>query len=213
MKYIVMLTGCLALLLGCERDEPAELAGQVETGNTAGMMEQPADTFDEAAQIKKAKKAIQLFAGALQAEFGAAMQTDGPAVAIHVCNTEAKVIADRISAEQGLQLGRVSLKNRSPANAPKDWQTPVLLEFEKRHAEGENLAYISWSEVAGEGADREFRFMKPIPTHSLCLSCHGNNLAPDVRDILVQLYPDDLATGFSEGDIRGAFVVISKPEG
>jgi len=43
----------------------------------------------------------------------------------------------------------------------------------------------------------------------LCLQCHGmeEDLAPDVVEQLTKLYPDDTATGFSQGDLRGAFVV------
>jgi hypothetical protein len=44
-----------------------------------------------------------------------------------------------------------------------------------------------------------------------CLSCHGKkeDLDPEVLDQLNELYADDRATGFSEGDLRGAFVVRS----
>ena len=41
----------------------------------------------------------------------------------------------------------------------------------------------------------------------MCLQCHGQSIAPDVREKLSGLYPEDKATGYREGDIRGAFVV------
>ncbi len=48
----------------------------------------------------------------------------------------------------------------------------------------------------------------------LCLQCHGmeEDLAPDVIEQLTKLYPDDTATGFSQGDLRGAFVVRPLPQ-
>jgi hypothetical protein len=49
--------------------------------------------------------------------------------------------------------------------------------------------------------------MKAIPTGDVCLLCHGAQLAPGVSQVLTELYPEDKATGFSMGDIRGAFVV------
>ena len=52
--------------------------------------------------------------------------------------------------------------------------------------------------------------MKAIPTDSVCLGCHGTDLSPDVSRILADLYPVDRATGYSEGDIRGAFVTTRK---
>ena len=47
-------------------------------------------------------------------------------------------------------------------------------------------------------------------TGGLCLQCHGEAIAPPVAEKISALYPDDKATGFREGDIRGAFVVIRK---
>ena len=41
----------------------------------------------------------------------------------------------------------------------------------------------------------------------LCLTCHGAALSPDVEAALAESYPEDHATGYSAGDLRGAFVV------
>jgi hypothetical protein len=49
--------------------------------------------------------------------------------------------------------------------------------------------------------------MKAIPTGALCLQCHGLDIAPPVAEKIAELYPYDKATGYREGDIRGAFVV------
>ena len=49
--------------------------------------------------------------------------------------------------------------------------------------------------------------MKAIPTGGLCLQCHGTAIAPKLAEKLSELYPEDKATGYSEGEIRGAFVV------
>ena len=49
--------------------------------------------------------------------------------------------------------------------------------------------------------------MKAIPTGGVCLACHGENLAQGVQETITTLYPNDKATGFKSGDIRGAFVV------
>ena len=52
--------------------------------------------------------------------------------------------------------------------------------------------------------------MKAIPTGAVSLNCHGTSIAPDVSQALAGIYPEDRGTGFSEGDIRGAFVVTRK---
>jgi hypothetical protein len=66
---------------------------------------------------------------------------------------------------------------------------------------------MAWSEVAAIDGKQQFRFMKAIPTGALCLQCHGSNMSPEVSARLAELYPGDKATGYTEGDIRGAFVV------
>jgi hypothetical protein len=161
---------------------------------------------DTEAEISAAKTSIKQFAVALQTELKAAMQAGGPVAAIGVCNQKAIPITEQVSTEQGIKLTRVSLKNRNPDNAPNEWQTSVLESFEVRKAAGSDVGSIAWSETVTVDGKQEFRFMKAIPTAAVCLACHGTNLAPEVSRTLAELYPQDRATGFSEGDIRGAFV-------
>ena len=162
---------------------------------------------DEAAELDQAKKATAAFAGALKSELVSAMRSGGPIEAIDVCNTRAVLIGEEVSLEQGMTLTRVSLKNRNPDNAPNEWQAEVLESFEARKAAGEAPATLAWHEVADIGNGKELRFMKAIPTGAVCLACHGETLAPPVEEQLAKLYPEDKATGYSEGDLRGAFVV------
>lgn len=168
--------------------------------------------FDEAKEISQAKQATATFGTALKAELIAAMQDGGPVNAIDVCNTRATAMAGSISLEQGMDLSRVSMKNRNPDNAPQNWQLAVLESFEARKQSGEGAGSLTWHEVTDTETGREFRFMQAIPTAGLCLQCHGATLAPAVADKLAELYPADQATGYSEGDIRGAFVVTRKSD-
>lgn len=162
--------------------------------------------------LAQAKLATASFGKALKSELVAAMQSDGPVTAIEICNLEAPGIAEAVSLQHGLDIYRVSLKNRNPDNAPNDWQTRVLREFEERRTGGESPDNLAWSEIAEMEGAREFRFMKAIPTAAVCLACHGKSLATPVAERISELYPEDQATGFSEGDIRGAFVVVRKLE-
>ena len=153
------------------------------------------------------ERPVGQFAAALKGELGAAMQSGGPLAAIDVCHEKAPAIAATVSRDQGMMLSRVSDRNRNPGNAPRAWQAEVLAAFEQRKANGEAVDALEWQEVAETDSGREFRYMKAIPTAPLCLQCHGQAIAPPVADKLAELYPDDRATGFAEGDIRGAFVV------
>ncbi|MDX2428504.1 MAG: DUF3365 domain-containing protein [Xanthomonadales bacterium] len=163
------------------------------------------------AETDKAKAAIRELAVALKTELKGAMQAGGPVAAIGVCNTQAMPITQKVANEQGLLLSRVSLKNRNPANLPNEWQIAVLEDFEQQKAAGKDVSSLAWSETVEVDGKQEFRFMKAIPTDPVCLNCHGTDLSPDVSRILADLYPIDRATGYREGDIRGAFVATSEP--
>lgn len=182
------------------------LAGCSETATDPGQQPAVEDARVDT-QIAQAKTAIGTFAETLKSELTSAMREGGPLNAIEVCNTRAMDIRETVSAEHGLELSRVSLKNRNPQNAPVDWQRAVLESFDERRRAGADPSMLDWHEVAEVNGESEFRYMKAIPTGGLCLQCHGQNLAPEVSEALQTLYPEDKAVGFSAGDIRGAFVV------
>lgn len=169
--------------------------------------------FDEQAETDQAMAATAAFGKALKSELMAAMQSGGPVSAIAACNEQAPAIAQSVSQEKGLNISRVSLKNRNPENAPNEWQSRVLQSFEKRKNSGENPASLSWQEIVPSGDGMEFRFMKAIPTGGLCLQCHGQSITPPVAEKLAELYPQDKATGYQQGDLRGSFVVTKQIEG
>lgn len=172
----------------------------------AFLLAQPLTVFADA-NAEQAKAAVMAYGMALKSELVAAMESGGPVKAIEVCNVEAPAIAARVSEENELTVTRVSLRNRNPKAAPNEWQERVLLSFEERAAGGEDVNALAWSETAETQNGAEYRFMKAIPTGGVCLACHGETLAPEVSAELAERYPEDKATGYTLGDIRGAFVV------
>lgn len=158
-------------------------------------------------RVQESKVVVKNFMQQLKGELQAAMKAGGPVNAVQVCNSQAPVIADQLSAKQGWNVARTSLKTRNPSNAPDDWERQVLLEFEKRKAKGEDVKAMAYFEVQEQAGAKQLRFMKAIPTAAVCLKCHGDNIAPQVQSKIDSLYPEDKATGFKEGDIRGAFTI------
>lgn len=161
-------------------------------------------------QSAAAKDAIKTLAETLKGELQTAMQAGGPTAAIEVCNTRAMELTRQIGQEKHMQLARVSLKNRNPVNTPNHWQTKVLEDFERQLAQGDDVNTLAWSETAIVDGGRQYRFMKAIPTGGVCLACHGKQISPEISQVLAERYPDDKATGFEAGDIRGAFVVTQR---
>lgn len=119
--------------------------------------------------------------------------------AVLVCRDEAPAIAAEIAAAQGLSLGRTSHRLRNPGNAPRAWARELVARGASAPA-GEARA------VAVDLGDR-VGYLRPIPTGGPCLKCHGpaESLSPGVRAALQGGYPDDQATGFAAGDLRGWF--------
>ena len=165
-------------------------------------------TDEKTVHINEAKQVIGKFVKKLKGELQKAMAEGGPVNAITVCNEKAASITHKISEEEGVTVSRVSLKNRNPLNHPNEWQKKILEGIEIKKSEGVDVKTIAFADIIEEGDKKQFRFMKAIPTGKLCLVCHGEKLIPEVANKLSELYPDDKATGFKEGDIRGAFVIV-----
>lgn len=154
-----------------------------------------------------AAQAVQMLFQQLKERLGSAMGTGGPPHAIAACHEDAQKITEQVSAATGWTVGRTSLRLRNPENRPDAWERQVLAEFEARRVIGEPLQEIAYMEVVEEGGQERVRFMKVIPTGEVCLSCHGSDLSAEVRAQLDALYPEDQATGFQQGEIRGAFTL------
>ncbi|MFW2403229.1 MAG: Tll0287-like domain-containing protein [Gammaproteobacteria bacterium] len=149
-------------------------------------------------------EAVASFGGELKQALTDAMSSSGPVAAIDVCRLQAPAIAARISERTGLRVARTSARTRNSGNAASDWQIAVLDGWQAQRAQGEDLRMADYFEQRPDGG---FRYMKPILTQPLCLTCHGAALSPGVEAALAESYPADRATGYAEGDIRGAFVV------
>ncbi len=170
----------------------------------------PVQAEDLGPRLAASRAAVKDFSETLRNALQGAIKEGGPINAISVCNKQAPGIAATISKYQGLSIGRTSLKIRNPNNAPDEWELAVLKSFEEQKAAGIDPATLEHHEVVERDGVRLLRYMKAIPTQSVCLNCHGSKLAPDVAEKIKALYPDDKATGFSEGDLRGAFTISQR---
>ncbi len=170
------------------------------------------NAIENAALIDETRAAMKALGAELKATLQSTMKSDGPLKAISVCNEKAPELAQKISAEKGMEVGRTSLRTRNELNAPDPWELSVLEQFEHRKAEGEPVAGIEYSEITTLNGSRVFRYMKAIPADDVCLICHGKQIADNLSAEINKLYSNDRATGFGKGDIRGAFSVTKTLE-
>lgn len=161
-------------------------------------------------RAQESKKVVKEFMQQLQGELQSAMKAGGPINAIAVCQDKAPAIAQNLSEKHGWEVARTSLKPRNPANAPDAWETKVLKDFDERKAKGEDVKPMAHFEAVEADGEKTFRFMKAIPTGEVCLQCHGSDIDPKVKAKIQEAYPEDKATGYKLGDVRGAFT-ISQP--
>ena len=186
----------LAVLLAATPGPPAP-------ATTAGAA--PDDPTLARADRVAAALTSELF-GRLQRE----LATGGPAKAIAVCSREAPAIAAHLSHD-GVTVRRVGTRVRNPVNAPDAFEAAVLARWQETIAGGgtpqEEAVWVT------AGGTRTLRVMRPIMTGSLCLSCHGDPdlFVRDVRAELAKRYPHDHATGYREGELRGAVSVTVVP--
>ena len=168
----------------------------------------PAFAIDVENLTKESKAAIKVLGGDLKGTLQASMKAKGPVDSVAMCHVEAPNIANRVSQAKGMSVARTSLKYRNQSNKPDAWEKYVLEQFEQRKVKGEAVTSLEYSEVIEHGGEKTFRYMKAIPTGEICLTCHGSNVAEPIANKIKSLYPDDKATGYNKGDVRGAFTVI-----
>lgn len=144
----------------------------------------------------------------------AAVSTDGPLAAVSVCKEVAPSLASTLSAQHGLQITRVGTRVRnSKIGIPNAWQKEALAKFEERLQQGEKPADLEYWQVAKNSSGQsELHYAKAIMVQPQCLACHGTvqDISAPMAEKIKQEYPEDQATGYSVGKLRGA-VVITRP--
>jgi hypothetical protein len=63
--------------------------------------------------------------------------------------------------------------------------------------------------IRAPDGSHELQYVRPLVVDGRCLACHGDpaGFDPEVRAVLARRYPDDRATGYAPGDLRGAISV------
>ena len=186
LPAVLLLLAATLPLAGCGGDEPA--AKPAWTPITQADMSETQLSQQSRGMEAKGELFARLFTR-LQQAFG-----EGPGAAIGACKIAAPEIAQAVSSEKALRIGRTSHKLRNPANVPPPWAVSYV---EDRHAEPVWLA----------NQDGRLAGLLPIKAMDLCLRCHGEeaSIAKPIREALAKEYPGDNATGFKAGDLRGWF--------
>lgn len=168
----------------------------------AALLAPPADP---AAQ---ARDAVAGLSAKLKALLGDELAKGGFEGAVHACSTSAQKVTREFAAESGVDIRRVTLKYRNPANAPDAWERAQLEQMQAALNSGKHLPEEILTIVDENGA-KTHRLLKPIVIQGMCLSCHGSaaQIPDPVKKQIARSYSKDLATGYKAGELRGAFSV------
>jgi hypothetical protein len=156
---------------------------------------------------QEAQEITKELVGKLGAELKKALSESGPEGAISVCRDTAPMLASALSRRTGWKVTRVSLQTRnSLIGQPDVWEQQVLKRFDAEVAAGADPTNLDAAAVVAEPQADYFRYMRALPVKPLCLMCHGDEetIPASVQARLAQEYPNDAATGYLTGQIRGA---------
>lgn len=187
LGFVVVVFGCAATgVIASSTDQPAAAEWtQLET---------PGD--DRQVQLAIADKARTELATRLMKRLGDSIASGGPAAGIEVCSSEAAGIAASVAEANNVRIGRTSHKLRNPDNGGPAWVAQVVMDR-------------STAPRFFSGPDGALAVATPIPLGPMCRQCHGPvaDIGPEVKEALARRYPQDMATGFEVGDVRGWFWV------
>ncbi|WP_299707425.1 DUF3365 domain-containing protein [uncultured Pontibacter sp.] len=136
-----------------------------------------------------------------------AMKEGGPLNALQFCNVEAYPLTDSLSAQFDAHIRRTSLQYRNPENKPDAQEEALLSTFASWKEQGRDLSQTDTLVMLDEG---QVLFAKPILLQPQCQACHGvpgEALTRELQAEIQKLYPEDRATGFKPGDLRGMWAI------
>lgn len=132
--------------------------------------------------------------------------------ALKFCNANAYPLTDSIAAESSSVIRRTSFKTRNKTNNPDSLEA-MLLDSYMYNVEN-NLTLDDNVQKVDEDY---LLYTRPILLNNpLCLQCHGevgNDISLENYQTIKNLYPEDEATGYKQGDFRGMWSIkLSRKE-
>jgi nitrate reductase cytochrome c-type subunit len=132
-----------------------------------------------------------------------AIQKNGTIDALSFCSINAIPLTDSMSTKHNAIIKRVSDKNRNPENKANTEEIKYIEFYKTQIATNQEIKPTTINK------DNKIHFYYPITTNAMCLQCHGTteNIASEVRSKILKLYPNDMAIGYSENEVRGIWSI------
>ncbi len=134
------------------------------------------------------------------------MNKGGPLHALEFCHLNALPIIDSLNTACHCKIIRITSNNRNPDNALTNKTDKEVWDFYAHFTSPKG-----YRDTVLAGEENSIIYYKPITIAiPACLKCHGIP-GKDIDDVTAakidRLYPDDLATGYEQGDLRGLWKI------
>ena len=139
-----------------------------------------------------------------------ALLRGGVSEALPYCSLQAGPLTRQVAKTNDVVLRRVSHNPRNPKNRADEVEAALLKRFLNDLSEGHPPQPVV---VWGDSGQAVY-FAPIILNNPLCLKCHGQpgtDIGPADLATIRELYPQDKATGFKLGELRGMWRVDFKP--
>lgn len=155
--------------------------------------------------LAKGKKHVMALQQVLVGQLVSSITQNGTAGAVDFCQVRAIPLTNSISQKQGAVISRVTDRPRNPDNFGNSIELAIIDQMKANKAKGQDLV----PELRKNKNNVTAYY--PIVTNALCMQCHGNpdtQISPETMKRLEKYYPNDMATGYSENEVRGLWKVI-----
>lgn len=164
----------------------------------------PLTPAQQTAAIARGKAIAAETFGLLSSNLQSALGSGGVSNALPFCSLAASPLTASVATRHGVALRRITHKPRNPKARASETERTVLDGFRSALVPGQPPPPLATNLLPGQAT-----FFAPIVlTNALCLNCHGEpgkDISAENLAIIRRHYPQDEATGFKLGDLRGAW--------
>jgi len=196
----VMLAAAILLsllaVISCSKIKPDEKTAEKEP-------------IPDSVYTKKGNEIVALTFDTLRNSLLHAISTNGMDGAITFCNEKAYPLTTTYA--DSVVVRRTALRYRNPDNKPDSIEQVILDEIKTNLLSGGKPE----TKIVRRSSAEEIHFFKPILLQAMCLNCHGTpgkQIQTNTLARIQQLYPEDRAVDFKEGDLRGVWHIVFKSQ-
>ncbi|MBA4055102.1 MAG: hypothetical protein C0490_10345 [Marivirga sp.] len=190
----------------------ALLAALVTNCNTKKEGQEQPETkkgIPDSVYMQRGNQIVSLTFDTLRNSLLSTISSNGVDGAISFCNENAYPITG-IYADS-VVIRRTSLRVRNPNNKPDSLELLTLNDMEGLMRSSK----MPPARVVRQHSRGEIHYFKPIILRAMCMNCHGTpgvQIQNLTQTKIKQLYPDDQAVNFKEGDLRGVWHIVFKDQ-